>query len=81
MSNIAPYQTIRLIMKAGLLECPTKAPICDLCIYHDFCSAVVGAVHEARKLAETDETIKGIVDEAIEERRKRVIERLENGGE
>ena len=68
MSNIAPYQTIRLVAKAGLLECPSKAPICDLCMYHDFCSAVVDAVHEARKLAETDETIKGIIDEAYKER-------------
>ena len=70
MSNIAPYQTIRLVMKAGLLECPCKAPICDMCIYHDFCSAVVDAVHEARKLAETDATIKGIMDEAYEQRQK-----------
>ena len=68
MSNTAPYQTIRLVMKAGLLKCPSKAPICDLCIYHDFCSAVVGAVHEARKLAGTDETIRGIIDEAYEKK-------------
>ena len=70
MDKSAPYQTIRLVMKAGLLECPSKAPICDMCIYHDFCSAVVGAVHEARKLAETDETIKGIIDEAYEKKGK-----------
>lgn len=68
MSNIAPYQTIRLVMKAGLLDCPSKVSICDLCIYHDFCSAVVDAVHEARKLAETDATIKGIIDEAYEKK-------------
>ena len=68
MDKFAPYQTIRLVMKAGLLGCPSKAPICDMCIYHDFCSAVVGAVHEARKLAETDATIKGIMDEAYEQR-------------
>lgn len=77
MDKVALYQSIRLIMKAGLLECPTKAPICDMCIYHDFCSAVVGAVHEARKLAETDAVITGIMDEAYEQRQKEIIERGE----
>ena len=37
-------------------------------MYHDFCSALSKAFTEARKLSETDETIKGIMDEAYEKR-------------
>lgn len=70
MGNIAPYQTIRLVMKAGMLECPCEVPICDMCMYHDFCSALSKAFTEARKLSETDITIKGILDEAYEQRPK-----------
>ena len=69
MDKIAPYQSIRLVAKAGTLECPCKVPLCDMCMYHDFCSALSKAFTEARMLSETDATIKGILDEAYEQRR------------
>lgn len=75
MDKIAPYKSIQHIVEAGMLECPCTAIICDMCMYHDFCSFVNKAFTEARKLSETNETIKGIMDEAREKRRKEILEK------
>lgn len=61
--NKAPYQSIRLIARASLMSCPSETPICDLCIYHGFCSSLAKAFTEARKLSERDSTIQAIIDE------------------
>jgi hypothetical protein len=68
MDKIAPYKSIKNVIEAGLLECPCTGTRCSMCIYHDFCGAVIKAVEEARKLSETDAKIKGIIGEVYEKR-------------
>lgn len=68
MDKVAPYKSTQNVVEAGLLECPCTGTRCSLCIYHDFCGAVIKAVEEARKLSETDEKIKGIIREAYEKK-------------
>lgn len=68
MDKGAPYKSIHNVVEASLLECPCDFSLCGLCIYHDFCNAMVKAFGEARKLSETDAKIKSIIDEAYKKR-------------
>ena len=72
MYKIGPYQSIRHIAEAGLLECPFKCSLCGTCMYHNFCSYVTTAFTEARRLSEIDPTVKSIIDEAYKKRDKEV---------
>ena len=69
MDKIAPYQSIRLVAKAGMLGCPTKNGLpCGLCEYGSFCHALIDAFTEARKLGETDKKIADIINYEYEEK-------------
>lgn len=68
MDKVAPYKSIQNVIEAGLLGCPCAVTICDMCIYHDFCDALTKAFAEARKLSETDATIKGIINDAYKKK-------------
>lgn len=65
----APYGSIRLVAKAGMLECPihNDSP-CGLCEYGSFCHALVGAFNEAKKLSEKDEYIAKIINQEYEDK-------------
>ena len=80
MYKIGPYQSIRHIAEAGLLECPFKCSLCGTCMYHNFCSYVTTAFTEARRLSEIDPTVKSIIDEAYKKRDKEVSDNEDNKG-
>lgn len=65
----APYNSIRLVAKAGMLACPSNNNLpCGLCEYGTFCSALVKAFNEAKKLSETDEHIAKIINQEYEDK-------------
>ena len=69
MDKIAPYKSIRLVAKAGMLECPIHNNLpCGLCEYGSFCHALVGAFNEAKKLSEKDEYIAKIINQEYEDK-------------
>ena len=74
MDKIAPYKSIRLVAKAGMLECPVHNNLpCGLCEYGSFCHALVAAFSEARKLSESDKKIADIINYEYEEKIKRQL--------
>lgn len=72
MDKLAPYKSIQLVAKAGMLECPIRNCLpCGLCEYGSFCHALVEAFTEARKLGEADKKIAEIINYEYEEKIKR----------
>lgn len=72
MDKLAPYKSIQLVAKAGMLECPIRNILpCGLCQYGSFCHALGEAFTEARKLAEEDKKIADIINHEYEEKIKR----------
>ena len=77
MDKIAPYQSIRLVAKAGMLGCPIKNGLpCGLCEYGSFCHALVEAFTEARKIGESNPTIGAIINQEYE---NRIAKKLKGG--
>lgn len=72
MDKLAPYKSIMLVAKAGMLECPIRNNLpCGLCEYGSFCHALLETFTEARKLGEADKKIAEIITHEYEEKIKR----------
>jgi len=77
MDKIAPYQSIRLVAKAGMLECPIRNSLpCGLCEYGSFCHALVEAFTQARELGKTNATIEAIINQEYE---NKIAEKIKGG--